>query len=667
MNTEARPADDHQPAAERRRGPMRFAYPSGSTPLAGYTIKRGIGAGGFGDVYYATSDAGKDVALKRIQRNLDVELRGVSQCLNLKHPNLVALYDIRYDDEQQAWVVMEYVAGDSLQDVIERHPDGMPSDLVHHWFRGISDGVAYLHEHGIVHRDLKPGNIFLDGDLVKIGDYGLSKFISCSRRSGQTESVGTFHYMAPEIGLGRYGKEIDIYALGILFYEMLTGRVPYEGESSQEIIMKHLTADPDLSQVPANYRPVIAKALAKDPNQRFSNVRDFINAVYGNASESETVQTETVSRPAAAAAAAAMGAAAAPRPRDAAQEPLAAFVRQQLHSAQSGWHNLTSSQQVVVAVFGVLLVLGNLPWLAPTAMLVALTYCCYYAFWALFVKPAGPSRPPQPPGIRETVAFQPVRAEVVSPASPDPSAADTPPPVPPQGKPKCFTRRQINDRIREALRKKTWTQAASELTGSMIVATISSLIVSFVLVVASGASEPGWSSAAPLFAWLAMTTIGASWMLLFFGKLWESRTGDNAHRRFWQMTAGLGMGLLSGVAFNALQVPVVYPYTDFNHTPFSDTMLYSGGGNPHPYTFALFFGGLFLLMRWWMHADPLRSSRLSLFSVIVTVLVAAAGCLLLPVPRGIWVAGAVATVTQISSVWVNTETRKRFKDKMLAA
>src|SRR2546425_976027 len=97
--------------------------------------------------------------------------------------------------------------------------------------RGIGAGVAYLHDHGIVHRDLKPGNIFSEEGIVKLGDYGLAKFISCSRRSGQTESVGTVHYMAPEVANGRYGKEIDIYALGIILYEMLTGRVPFDGES----------------------------------------------------------------------------------------------------------------------------------------------------------------------------------------------------------------------------------------------------------------------------------------------------------------------------------------------------------------------------------------------------------------------------------------------------
>src|SRR5437868_1359941 len=91
---------------------LKFAFASGSKPLAGYTIKRGVGRGGFGEVYYAVSDAGKEVALKLIRRNLDVELRGVTHCLNLKHANLVSLFDIKQDEQDNSWVVMEYVAGE---------------------------------------------------------------------------------------------------------------------------------------------------------------------------------------------------------------------------------------------------------------------------------------------------------------------------------------------------------------------------------------------------------------------------------------------------------------------------------------------------------------------------------------------------------------------------
>ncbi len=257
---------------------MKFSYPSGAKPLAGYTIKRGIGIGGFGEVYFAISDAGKEVALKKIQRNMDIELRGVRHCLNLKHINLISLWDICSTGSGESWVVMEYVPGNSLQDVVEDNPRGMPEPEIKKWFSATVAGVDHLHKHGIVHRDLKPANIFRDDDqqVVKIGDYGLSKFISCSRRSGHTESVGTFHYMAPEIGNGVYGKEIDIYALGIIFYEMLTGDVPFDGESSQEIIMKHLTADVRLEKVPPAFHRVIGRALAKDPHARFGSIAEML-------------------------------------------------------------------------------------------------------------------------------------------------------------------------------------------------------------------------------------------------------------------------------------------------------------------------------------------------------------------------------------------------------
>ncbi|HUE12673.1 MAG TPA: serine/threonine-protein kinase, partial [Planctomycetaceae bacterium] len=241
--------------------------------------------GGFGEVYYALTDAGKEVALKLLKQHFDVELRGVSQCLNLKHPNLVTIFDIKHDADGDHWVIMEYVAGKSLSQVLDGYPDGMPIDDVRKWLSGLVDGLSFLHDRGIVHRDLKPGNVFIENGAVKIGDVGLSKFISESHRSAQTQSVGTVYYMAPEVAHGRYGREVDVYSLGIVLYELLTGRVPFIGESAGEILMKHLSEKPDLSPIPRRLRPVLASALEKDPLRRTPNVRqladDFNKAVAG--------------------------------------------------------------------------------------------------------------------------------------------------------------------------------------------------------------------------------------------------------------------------------------------------------------------------------------------------------------------------------------------------
>lgn len=260
---------------------MKFTYTSSDRPLNGYTIQRGVGRGGFGEVYQAMSDGGKEVALKLIQRNLEVELRGVAQCLNLKHSNLVNLYDVKRDANGDCWVVMEFVAGETLDVVIASHPNGFPPDQVLAWLKGLCDGVAHLHAQGLVHRDLKPGNVFREEGVVKIGDYGLSKFISTSHRSGQTGSVGTVHYMAPEVAHGRYGKEVDLYAIGIMIYEMLTGRVPFDGASPGEILMKHMTATPDLSPLPPAFRLVVARLLHKDPMQRYSSVQAMMTDLMG--------------------------------------------------------------------------------------------------------------------------------------------------------------------------------------------------------------------------------------------------------------------------------------------------------------------------------------------------------------------------------------------------
>jgi len=206
-----------------------YRYKYGDKPLEGYTIQRAAGRGGFGEVYYAVSDSGRDVALKEIQNYEQIEVRGISQCMNLKSPHLVTIFDVKYNDQGKPFVIMEYVSGISLRDLLKESPGGIGTQKAAFFIRETAKGLSYLHDNGIVHRDLKPSNIFYENGYVKIGDYGLTKAISASRHSGQTITVGTVHYMAPEIGAGCYDRSIDIYALGILLYEMLTGQVPYFG------------------------------------------------------------------------------------------------------------------------------------------------------------------------------------------------------------------------------------------------------------------------------------------------------------------------------------------------------------------------------------------------------------------------------------------------------
>jgi serine/threonine protein kinase len=270
---------------------MRFTYQTGAEPLPGYTIQRGIHRGGFGEVYYASSNGGKEVALKLLHReDQDIEIRGVTQCLNLKHPNLVNLFDLKTDSHGDYWVVMEYVAGSSLEDVLQAFPHGLPLVEVRDWLHGLVAGVTYLHERGIVHRDLKPANVYRENGVVKVGDVGLSKRLDGDRRRQNTQSVGTVYYMAPEVANGQYGPEVDVYSLGVMLYELITGKLPFNGETTAEILMKHLTAQPDLSPIPVSLRPMLARALEKDPRKRTPTAnkleQEFLRATSESPSQS---------------------------------------------------------------------------------------------------------------------------------------------------------------------------------------------------------------------------------------------------------------------------------------------------------------------------------------------------------------------------------------------
>jgi len=635
-------------------GTMKFAYKSGSRPLDGYTIKRGVGSGGFGEVYFALTDAGKEVALKQIQRNLDIEVRGVSQCLNLKHVNLISLYDLKYDEDGQAWVVMEFVTGESLKDVIERNPHGLPREEAEHWFRSIADGVIHLHDRGIVHRDLKPGNIFDDDGIVKIGDYGLSKFISASRRSGQTESVGTFQYMAPEIGKGIYGKGIDIYALGIILYEVLTGEVPFDGESSQEIIMKHLTDDPDLSGVPQPYRDVIQRALRKDPEKRFTHVGDMLAALDGKAppesepmmvmesriekeepiyigdedeenemmfgpvKHHEIVDAEVVppARPAKAA---------PPRPNTSTRcSANPRPVRPGLAQTARRWrHSGLSTPAKVCILLAVVLLLTFNPAMIPFAAVIGGVYVLYLGVRGLIWCCSG--------GSAKSVA--------------------------------CVEAGPVSDAVvRETIRKRPVSERVGELSGSMLLAAVITAVLVLVFMVIHGEALDGSIEGWLLYSWLTLSSIAGSWILLTLGKFWEGNDGDHFRRRFVMLLAGLAIG---GAAFGTSQVLLVGPLDQDQWTAHAfegNQMMntwYTSEGSPLWPAYLVYFGGLFVILRWWRQTDPLRRARLSLCATAMCVLWAWIVHMFCPFPQpwGFMLAAAIAVGVQMSSPWISPRQR----------
>jgi serine/threonine protein kinase len=649
-----------------RQGAMKFLYAHGSRPLDGYTIKRGIGRGGFGEVYFATSDAGKEVALKHVERNLEVELRGVSQCLNLKHHNLIDLYDVRYDEQGDAWVVMEYVAGQSLKDVIDRNPNGLPLDEVWRWFAGIAAGTAYLHDHGIVHRDLKPGNIFEDELVVKIGDYGLSKFISTSRRSGQTESVGTFHYMAPEIGKGIYGKEIDIYALGIILYEMLTGRVPFEGESSQEIIMKHLTADPDLSGIAQPFRAVIQRAMQKDPQKRFASVGQMLAALHPNYANStagtkpgpgapqisptafaipvpvpepvyigdddiEIKLGPLQEKPVDAILAKANGKKApALRPIRQPDEPIARACRHGWERLAHWWNHgpMTTPLKIGLLVVLAIVAIFNGPWLMAGAVILGSIYLVYLGIRLLTQALRTPAAP-------TAVAALDVRQTGWHPQA-------------------------WEQQGRAVLGMKTGGDRVGELTGSMLAAAAIAMVLTVVMTAIGGESldnSPN-SFAGPAWLWL-MTTVG-SWLVLAAGKFCERTSGDMMRRRFGMLVLGLVFGAIAFASSEYLMVK--FQDGIAMQSPLGNELarhMFTSSGAPKLASFLTYFGLIFLSIGWWKQTDPLRTSRLRIGPILVVIFAAWAWWFLLgfPQPWGFLLVAAIAITVQLSAPWLSPQER----------
>ena len=253
-----------------------------------YKILELIGGGGMSHVYLAEDMIlNREVAIKVLRYDFtnEAELhrrfqREALAATTLAHPNIVSIYDVG-DDGDYHFIVMEYIEGKTLKQYIQQFSPISPAKAVL-IMRQLTSAIAHAHEHQIIHRDIKPQNILMDEQgNVKITDFGIATTLSATSYTKTNSVIGTVHYLSPEQAKGGIASyKSDIYALGIVLYELLTGELPFSGESAVSIALKHLQSEtPSVreinSSIPQSLENVVIRATAKDPRHRYNNVEEM--------------------------------------------------------------------------------------------------------------------------------------------------------------------------------------------------------------------------------------------------------------------------------------------------------------------------------------------------------------------------------------------------------
>ena len=260
-------------------------------PLPGYRLLEPIGTGGFGEVWKCVAPGGIHKAIKFVYGNLNAldgddaraiqEMKALERVKQVRHPFVLSIEQIQ-DVGGELLIVME-LADKNLHECLSEyqhvgHP-GIPRDILIGFLHDAAEGLDHLIEkHGLQHLDVKPRNLFMVADRVKVADFGLVKTLERSSSSGLMGGV-TPIYAAPETFSNKISKHSDQYSLAVVYVELLTGRRPFPGKNIRQLALQHMTEPPDLSMLHEFDRPVVARALAKNPEERFPSCTAFIRAL----------------------------------------------------------------------------------------------------------------------------------------------------------------------------------------------------------------------------------------------------------------------------------------------------------------------------------------------------------------------------------------------------
>lgn len=261
-----------------------------------YRIIEQIGCGGMGEVYKA-----EDLKLKRIVAlkflpfsfNFDEDakkrfVREAQSASALDHPNICTIHEIGESEDGRSFICMSYYEGQTVKDLVSK--ESLEINRALEIILQICNGLIKAHNNNIVHRDIKPGNIFLTNEgTVKILDFGLAKIKGQTRLTQIGTTAGTVNYMSPEQTRGEeVDQRTDIWSLGIVLYEMITGEKPFKADYDQAVIYSILNDEPDISKIPGEFKYIIKKTLAKSLIERYQNVEEIVNDLksFGNKSDS---------------------------------------------------------------------------------------------------------------------------------------------------------------------------------------------------------------------------------------------------------------------------------------------------------------------------------------------------------------------------------------------